>query len=58
MMQDNGEFFDVRVYKRYIKEGLTTQKNYEKHIKSLPDVSDKATFLIVDEEEETGEQEE
>lgn len=57
-MQDNEEFFDVRVHKRYIKEGRTTQKDYEKHIKSLPDVSDKATPLVIDEKEETGEQEE
>ncbi len=57
-MQDNEEFFDVRIYKRYIKEGHITQKDYEKHVKSLPDVTDKATFLVIDEEEETGEQEE
>ncbi len=56
-MQDNEEFFDVRIYKRYIKEGHITQKDYEKHVKSLPDVTDKATFLVI-EEEETGEQEE
>ncbi len=57
-MQDNEKFFDVRVSKRYIKEGEITQKDYEKHIKSLPDVSEKAAFLVLDEEEETGEEEE
>lgn len=57
-MKDNEKFFDVRVYGRYIKEGEITQKGYEKHIKSLPDVSEKATSLIIDEEEETGEEEE
>ncbi len=57
-MKDNEKFFDVRIYERYVKEGEITKKDYEKHIKSLPDVSDKATFLIIDEEEETGEQEE
>ena len=56
-MQDNEKFFDVRVSKRYIKEGEITQKDYEKHIKSLPDVSEKAAFLVLDEEEETGEEE-
>ena len=57
-MKDNEKFFDMRIYERYIKEGEITLKDYEKHVKSLPDVSDKATFLIIDEEEETGEQEE
>lgn len=56
-MQDNEKFFDVRVSKRYIKEGEITQKDYEKHIKSLPDVSEKAASLVLDEEEETGEEE-
>ena len=56
-MKDNEKFFDVRVYRRYIKEGEITQKGYEKHIKSLPDVSEKATSLVLDEEEETGEDE-
>jgi len=58
-MKDNEKFFDVRIYERYIKEGEISQKDYDKHIKSLPDVTDKATFLVIDdEEEETGEQEE
>ena len=57
-MKDNEKFFDVRVYRRYVKEGEITQKDYEKHIKSLPDISEKATSLVLDEEEETGEEEE
>ena len=57
-MKDNEEFFDVRIYKRYIMEGEISQKDYDKHIKSLPDVTGKAKFLVIDEEEETGEQEE
>lgn len=57
-MKDNEKFFDVRIYKRYITEGEISQKNYDKHIKSLPDVIDKATSLVIDEEEETAEQEE
>lgn len=57
-MNDNEKFFDVRIYERYVKEGEITQKDYDKHVKSLPDVTDKATYLVIDEEEETGEQEE
>lgn len=56
-MKDNEKFFDVRIYKRYVKEGKIAQKDYEKHVKSLPDVSEKATSLVMDEEEETGEEE-
>jgi len=57
-MKDNEKFFDMRIYERYIKEGEITEKDYEKYIKNLPDVSDKATLLIIDEDEEVGEQEE
>ena len=57
-MKDNEKFFDLRIYERYVKEGDITLKDYEKHVKSLPDVSDKARFLIIDEEEGTEEQEE
>ncbi len=57
-MKDNEKFFDLRIYERYVKEGDITLKDYEKHVKSLPDVSDKAMFLIIDEEEGTEEQEE
>ena len=58
-MKDNEKFFDVRIYKRYITEGEISKKDYDKHIKSLPDVNDKATSLVIDEEEETeGQQEE
>ena len=56
-MKDNERFFDVRIYERYVKEGKITQKDYEKHVKSLPDVSEKATPLVMDEEEKTGEEE-
>ncbi len=56
-MQDNEKLFDIRTYKRYIKEGNITQKDYEKHIKSLPDASDKAIPLVIDEEEKREEQE-
>lgn len=57
-MKDDEKFFDVRIYKRYITEGEISQKDYDKHVKSLPDVTDKATSLVIDEEEETAEQEE
>ena len=34
--------FDVRTIDRTIRKGLTTRKDYDKYLKSLPDVADKA----------------
>jgi hypothetical protein len=33
--------FDVRTVERNIKRGLITRKDYERHLKSLADASDK-----------------
>ena len=33
--------FDVRTVERNIKRGLATRKDYEKYLKSLPDVAGK-----------------
>jgi len=32
---------DKRVVQRFIKKGLVSEKDYEKHMKSLPDLTDK-----------------
>ncbi|HEY0707966.1 MAG TPA: hypothetical protein VGG33_14275 [Polyangia bacterium] len=34
--------FDVRTIERNIRKGLTTRKDYDKYLKSLPDVAEKA----------------
>jgi hypothetical protein len=34
--------FDVRTIDRTIRKGLITRKDYDKHLKNLPDVADKA----------------
>ncbi|MES1171822.1 MAG: hypothetical protein ABUL77_01185 [Bacteroidota bacterium] len=33
--------FDVRTIERNIKKGLTTRKDYEKHLKALADATEK-----------------
>jgi hypothetical protein len=33
--------FDVRTIERSIKKGLVTRKDYEKHLKTLPDATEK-----------------
>jgi hypothetical protein len=37
----NPRLFDVRAVERNIRKGLITRKDYEKHLKTLPDVTDK-----------------
>ena len=37
--------FDVRTIERNIRKGLTTRKDYDKYLKSLPDAAEKAAPL-------------
>ena len=43
--------FDVRTVDRNIKKGLTTRKDYEKHLKALSDVADKTALPEVEPED-------
>jgi hypothetical protein len=36
------KLYDKRVAHRFIKKGLLTEKDYERHMKSLPDLADKS----------------
>ena len=36
------KFVDKRVAHRYLRKGLLDEKEWERHIKSLPDLSDQA----------------
>lgn len=36
---------DKRTWERYVRQGLLDEKSYEKHVKSLPDVADKADTI-------------
>ena len=51
-------FLDKRTAERYIRLGLLDEKVWEKHLKSLPDSSDKAaeveTAIGADDEDENG----
>jgi hypothetical protein len=40
--KEDPRFWDVRTVERRIRRGLLNRKDYEKHVKSLPDVADKA----------------
>jgi hypothetical protein len=37
----NPRLFDSRIVERNIRKGLITRKDYEKHLKALPDAADK-----------------
>ena len=44
--------FDVRVVERLIQKGVVTREEYEKHLASLPDLSDSVETFNVDDGEE------
>ncbi|MFZ5470419.1 MAG: hypothetical protein ACOZIN_13360 [Myxococcota bacterium] len=49
---------DKRTVSRYIQKGLIDEKAYEKHLKSLPDLADKAApvqTIVVESQEEAAE---
>ena len=39
------KLLDKRVALRFIKKGLLSEKEFEKHLKSLPDLADKAAAV-------------
>lgn len=41
--QDESRLYDVRTLERNVRKGLINKKDLEKHLKGLPDVTDKAT---------------
>jgi hypothetical protein len=42
------KLLDKRVASRYVKKGRLDEKEYEKHIKSLPDLADQAVPIESD----------
>jgi hypothetical protein len=57
--KEDPRFWDVRTIDRRIRRGLVGRKDYEKHLKSLPDVADKAAPIdLTDEPPEPPEPEE
>ena len=39
------KMIDKRVAQRYVKKGLLSEKDYERHIKSLPDLAEQAAVI-------------
>ncbi len=45
-------FWDVRTIERRIRRGLIPRKDYDKHLKSLPDIADKAAPLELSDDDD------
>jgi hypothetical protein len=50
--RDDPRFWDVRTLQRRLREGQITKKDYEKHLKSIPDVADKQAPAELDDEDD------
>jgi hypothetical protein len=50
--RDDPRFWDVRLLERRIRHGQLNHKDVEKHLKSLPDVADKAAPMVLDEDDD------
>lgn len=51
--RDDPRFWDVRTLERRLRKGQITKKDYEKHLKSIPDVADKqAPIELSDDDDE------
>lgn len=48
---------DKRVVQRYLKKGRLEEKDYEKHLKSLPDLADQAVPIESDLDDDMDEDE-
>jgi hypothetical protein len=45
--RDDPRFWDVRTLERRVRKGQISKKDYEKYLKSLPDVDDKKATILV-----------
>ena len=46
--REDPRFWDVRTIERRMRQGTLSKKDYDKHLKSLPDVADKAQAFDLD----------
>ncbi len=54
---DEGKKFDKRTIEKNLKEGIVSAEEWEKFLRSLPDVSDNVDFVVIrgEEKEEVSE---
>jgi hypothetical protein len=49
--RDDPRFWDVRTLERRFRKGQISKKDYEKHLKSLPDVDEKKASIELRDDE-------
>ena len=49
--RDDPRFWDVRTLERRLRKGQISKKDYEKHLKSLPDVDEKKSSIALGDDE-------
>lgn len=50
--RDDPRFWDVRTLERRLRKGQINKKDFEKHLKSLPDVAEKKAPIELDDEDD------
>ncbi|HWE28081.1 MAG TPA: hypothetical protein VHB97_08775 [Polyangia bacterium] len=50
--RDDPRFWDVRTLERRLRKGQITKKDYEKHLKSIPDVAEKQAPIELSDDED------
>ena len=50
MTKKEENLYDVRIAERNIRDGAITKKEFENHLKSLPDVEEKGEPLVIEED--------
>ena len=51
MSKEEDFLYYERIVEMHIKDGTLSKKDYEKHLKSLPDVEEKGEALVIEEDE-------
>ena len=49
--REDPRFWDVRTLERRLRRGQVTKKDYEKHLKTVPDAADKAAPIDTGDDE-------
>jgi hypothetical protein len=53
--REDPRFWDVRTIERRLRKGQLTRKDYDKHVKSVPDSADKAAPVVADADDDDAE---
>lgn len=57
MKKSDDFLFDVRIAYRHLRDGVVSKKEHDKYIKSLPDMESNSEPLIIEDENESAQEE-